>query len=1162
MDMCGPRSVVTDLMSDAEWRNDFTFHRGFKDTMLQDYAGRFEQLSVDQGGEGNMGNTAHRLSTLWFERDIGMGQDQAAAFFRAVCREMRSQTREEGEDGGPLHSEFQPGSMKQLTMGFVYEACKHGVGVETCKVGFAQTAVDFSYEVSTCLKSQPACLRNRELCLGSCDGAGSGGLTQDFATTYVKQELSVKTIGSDGILSGRANCSFQNRTIKVPLFSDSDSFRLYSARIKVRGGFNAIDPRACRREPQACAAIQRVLEKEPTLTYDTNTGRFRHAYALTPPLPPPPPKPPPRIIQYNLKFPPPPAPPPAPPPPWYDRIERCVPTITAAEAGIDTSLTQTDEERALCLYVRALMDERIPASRCFAQLSPFPPPPPPLPQSALAAIQTAIRRAKLRRGGSGGPEDAPPLNEEEEYVQQHVEQSREVNSLLDRLSAENWQLRDALKDIRAKFNEPSAGRRLFERLAGTGNHNLEQNIKASELSVGNGALMGLTIAQCSTLCTALKNDTDSLHSCNGIMYRMLEPDNAANLQTAYCYLLRSTGACEPLDFAASIFSRRDTSGCREPTAQDNPACVQVAPDRADMRILDFAAAKASCRQGKGHPLPPRMPRPRSSLEAFSMVGYARERGVHSFWAEKPIRHAERQLTHWSGLDGKPFYYPGNNDRRCILVATESENIHGFMYARMEPCDARLADGVVCESGSAAPPPPAGGGVSMNPPPNPPPPPIGVVASMRDFIKKEIRPRTEVICLAGLLDSDLSKLCLEFATALSKSTRAGTMGAFMPLCEDMCYHSCSAASRTDVDSFETCRGPECADTHCGSFLVRECPAHTHEVIRRTRDAACTYAAPSPPAPPTPPPRPPRIPDSPGPPPPPVAESGTLRLASSERPEHLDCLPVSYSACKRAAEEMHAINPRISPDLDLSQAACEGAEMETSSCFIGCALGNELGVPALLTFRRESVASEFSQFNSYRCIENSIAPYCLCATPPPPPPPDRYDAGSILNTDYAYAGNPESGTLEAQPSGFFKPIAVDSRLPDDFRKSFHEITCRGSDSGASQCTRACARDLMGNLRAFSITATSLPPSPPPPGEPPAPPSHPPSPLPPLSEYKFNGATDGCRKNGIYSGKECRDGALRPPTPRWLARSQPPLCLRRWRRLGVATRLRFWFSGRAII
>lgn len=101
------------------------------------------------------------------------------------------------------------------------------------------------------------------------------------------------------------------------------------------------------------------------------------------------------------------------------------------------------------------------------------------------------------------------------------------------------------------------------------------------------------------------------------------------------------------------------------------------------------------------------------------------------------------------------------------------------YARMEPCLGRMADGVICESGSAAPPPPDGGGVSVTPPPTPPPPPIAVVASMMDFIKKEVRPRTEAICLSGLVDSDLAKLCTEFATILSRSTRVGVIGAFIP-----------------------------------------------------------------------------------------------------------------------------------------------------------------------------------------------------------------------------------------------------------------------------------------------------------------------------------------------------------------------------------------------
>lgn len=355
------------------------------------------------------------------------------------------------------------------------------------------------------------------------------------------------------------------------------------------------------------------------------------------------------------------------------------PVITHAEANIESTDTQIDEERALCLYVRALSDERVQATRCFGDLSPFPPPPPPLPRSLAAAFTNALRRKKVRDGGTTGAEPTPDPMNEQAYIQEHLERNREVNSLLDRLSQENFQLRDALAEIRPKLLDPNVqGRRLFERLKGTGSHRFADNIKYTDISVGGGAIMGVTIAQCSTLCAALRNQTDDLHSCNGIAYRMLEPSNAANLYTAYCFLLRSTGACTAMDFAASVFSRRDTSGCRTPTSEDNPMCIQLAPDRADMRVLDYAAAKSSCRQGKGAPRLPRLPRPRSSLESFSMISYARERGGSAFWAQKPIPTKERQLTHWSGLDGQPFYYPGNFDKRCILVATQSDNVHGFM----------------------------------------------------------------------------------------------------------------------------------------------------------------------------------------------------------------------------------------------------------------------------------------------------------------------------------------------------------------------------------------------------------------------------------------------------------------------------------------------------
>jgi hypothetical protein len=88
-------------------------------------------------------------------------------------------------------------------MGFAYAHCKHAVGMETCTVDVGQRLVDFSYEVGTCMKSQPQCLRQRAVCLGRCNGDGGGVLAQDFATTIVKQELSVASLGQNAIDRGR-----------------------------------------------------------------------------------------------------------------------------------------------------------------------------------------------------------------------------------------------------------------------------------------------------------------------------------------------------------------------------------------------------------------------------------------------------------------------------------------------------------------------------------------------------------------------------------------------------------------------------------------------------------------------------------------------------------------------------------------------------------------------------------------------------------------------------------------------------------------------------------------------------------------------------------------------------------------------------------------------
>ena len=70
IDMCGQRGIGTDLVEFDTWKNTYTLHRRYSGDLAQHYAGRFEQLSIEQGGDGNEGNVAHRIASRWFNRDV------------------------------------------------------------------------------------------------------------------------------------------------------------------------------------------------------------------------------------------------------------------------------------------------------------------------------------------------------------------------------------------------------------------------------------------------------------------------------------------------------------------------------------------------------------------------------------------------------------------------------------------------------------------------------------------------------------------------------------------------------------------------------------------------------------------------------------------------------------------------------------------------------------------------------------------------------------------------------------------------------------------------------------------------------------------------------------------------------------------------------------
>lgn len=598
-----------------------------------------------------------------------------------------------------------------------------------------------------------------------------------------------------------------------------------------------------------------------------------------------------------------------------------MPITTAAENNIDVD---DGYERAVCVYVRAIADERVRASKCFDQMPPSPPPPPPTPRSHLANMVSKLIKIRDDSGQANTPETALDLTNEEEYRKEHEAQSAAQLKLIDRLSEENFQLRDILSNIRNRITSYSAGRRLWERSNVRASHKLPDNVIATE-AFGTAPIVGVTIAECQSLCHAI--DDQQLGTCKAIAFAR-NSANPRDLTLRECYLLRQIGGCSAGTFAGAVFLRRDTDGCSEPTNEDNPLCVQLSNTRTDLHVLDFAAATTACRQGRGRPT---LAWPKTVLEAFSMLGYARERGVTAFWSDKPN---EGGTMVWSGLDGQPLNISAG-DKRCVLVSTVDTSIHGFMYAKLKPCTAKLADGVVCESAQAFPPPPPHGAVPdtiWKPPP--PPPPIGVTTSMDWFTRKEVIPRTSAICLAGFAETDLVALCMEFANTLSRSTKVGTVGSFTPLCQPACFHSCGASSNQDRDGFENCRGEECADTTCGQFLLTECPPSTHVPIQGLVDRFCFAGMPFPPPPPTAqmPPPPPRAP-------PPFAQAyGTLRLASAEVPSDEDCAFVTYSACRSAAIEV-GTRLKLSTEIEVQLSSCERGD-DTQACFLGCSLGAQV------------------------------------------------------------------------------------------------------------------------------------------------------------------------------------------------------------------------------
>lgn len=223
-------------------------------------------------GSGREGEAMTAIKNAWLERaELGLDEeDWNAPLVRQMCRVTRCEGRAKNAQGVEAQTR-DPGDLyahiyEDDTVAFhaargLYEFCMQGEGLPTCKAPSLSDFAIENYEFSNCLKSQPQCIRDRDVCTGTCGGSETGLLMlQDVVTTIVKEEI--HGLAQERLDNGRVNATVLKGTINVPLFDLSPAFRLFSARVRVRGGFTGAPPpaqggclsRLLLTAPSACAA--------------------------------------------------------------------------------------------------------------------------------------------------------------------------------------------------------------------------------------------------------------------------------------------------------------------------------------------------------------------------------------------------------------------------------------------------------------------------------------------------------------------------------------------------------------------------------------------------------------------------------------------------------------------------------------------------------------------------------------------------------------------------------------------------------------------------------------------------------------------------------------------------------------------------------------------
>ena len=104
--------------------------------------------------------------------------------------------------------------------------------------------------------------------------------------------------------------------------------------------------------------------------------------------------------------------------------------------------------------------------------------------------------------------------------------------------------------------------------------------------------------------------------------------------------------------------------------------------------------------------------------------------------------------------------------------------------------------------------------------------------------------TEAVCSGVAGEGSLHRgICSKFLDEIGKFQFIYGVGMTAPLCDRVCWHSCIGEhlGGEDHDDFNGCRQPECAESSCYDFLLRECDPVQHAAITTRYKELCTIVS---------------------------------------------------------------------------------------------------------------------------------------------------------------------------------------------------------------------------------------------------------------------------------------------------------------------------------